>query len=264
MALKDAGIGSTIYEARPESVEDEGTITLTANSSRILDGLGLYESIRTEGGNFEDITLVNPRWQKLGQLEMGSIKLYGYAAIRLPRQVLRNVALRKAAENGTKIRYEHRCLSIVEDTERGSVKVAFANGLTASADLVVGADGSYSVVRQHIFPDTALPEYVGLCNLSGTLDREDLSISDEELKCPSSSFGPNSFFALMPMKGPKKVAYLSSFNLPDMGKEGWKKITTQPVERRRLMEEHFCRDPWPQWLQDALKKLPDEEIRSWP
>lgn len=194
---------------------------------------------------------------------MGSIKLYGYAAIRLPRQVLRDAALGKAAENGTKIIYEHRCSSI-EDGEDDAVKISFANGTTASADFVVGADGFYSAVRQHILPNAAPPEYVGLLNLSGTVDRKSLDISDEELRCPSSSFGSNGFFAFMPIEDPAKVTYLSSFNFPDVGKEGWKKIATQPEERRRLMDEHFCRDPWPQWLQEALRKLPDEEIRSWP
>ena len=195
---------------------------------------------------------------------MGSVKLYGYKAIRLPRQGLRELALRKAQERGTKIFYEHRCTTIREDGEDGRVKITFANGTVASADFLVGADGFYSVIREQIFPDAAPPEYTGLFNLSGILDRKDLEISDEELKCPSSSFGPDNFFAFMPTKDPRKLTYLSSFNVPDLGKDGWKKITAQPSERRRLMEEQFCRHPWPPWLQDALRSLPDREIRCWP
>ncbi|KAL9072858.1 MAG: hypothetical protein Q9157_004953 [Trypethelium eluteriae] len=264
LALKESGIASTIYEARPDGAVDEGTITLTPNSLRILDALGLYEPIRGEGGNFEAITLVNPQWQKLGQLKMGSVELFGYEAIRLPRQVLRGVALRKAAENGVKIHYEHRFSSIVENGKDGRARITFTNGTTASADFVVGADGFFSAVRKEIFPDAAPPEYMGHLNLSGRVERKELDIPEDEFKCPCSSFGPDSFFAFMPTKDSTKVNYLSSFNFADLGKEGWKEMSMQPAEHRRLMEEHFCRDPWPQWLQTALRKLPDDEIRSWP
>jgi kynurenine 3-monooxygenase len=60
-----------------------------------------------------------------------------------------NLILLNAAErSGAKLVFDHRAKSL--DLERDQPTVSFDNGVTIETDLVVGADGAYSVVRQQM------------------------------------------------------------------------------------------------------------------
>ena len=50
----------------------------------------------------------------------------------------------------------------IEDKEDGPVKIHFKDGTTATADVVIGADGVHSVVREHLLgKEAAKPVYAG-------------------------------------------------------------------------------------------------------
>jgi kynurenine 3-monooxygenase len=60
-----------------------------------------------------------------------------------------NLILLNAAEKcGAKLVFDHRCVSL--DLEPARPRMTFENGATIDADLIVGADGAYSVVRQQM------------------------------------------------------------------------------------------------------------------
>ncbi|MBC8107872.1 MAG: FAD-dependent monooxygenase [Anaerolineae bacterium] len=60
-----------------------------------------------------------------------------------------NLILLNAAERcGAKLVFDHRCQSV--DLESARPTVTFENGVTIETDLIVGADGAYSVVRQQM------------------------------------------------------------------------------------------------------------------
>ena len=61
------------------------------------------------------------------------------------------------------------CVAVSEDAAKA--RVIFADGSEDEADLIVGADGINSVVRQCIAP-AIQPEYTGICWWGGVVDRE--------------------------------------------------------------------------------------------
>ncbi|MCJ1224781.1 hypothetical protein MMC12_001426 [Toensbergia leucococca] len=264
--LHSHSISCTIYEALPSSAQETGTVTLTPNSLRILDALDLYAPIRSHGGNFEAVTLVNAGWNPLAAVLMGSAKHYGYASLRIPRQTLRQTLLRKVKEKGIEIQYKMKCSSIVENEDSANaVTITFTNGQIVSADFAVGADGFYSTVRRHIAPSSAPPEYVGLLNLGGTITRESLQIPDSILCAPCSAFSQNNFFALMPHTlDNTQLSFIATFAHEDLGREGWNALARNPKELKSMLQAQYCTSPWPDWLQEALNRVPESEIKSWP
>lgn len=59
---------------------------------------------------------------------------------------LNNTLLTAAARCGAKLVFDHRCKSV--DVDRRRPTITFENGEAVETDLVVGADGAYSTVRQ--------------------------------------------------------------------------------------------------------------------
>jgi 2-polyprenyl-6-methoxyphenol hydroxylase-like FAD-dependent oxidoreductase len=66
---------------------------------------------------------------------------------------------------GIPIEYGKRLLSLIDDGD--SVTASFADGSTATADVLVGADGIRSTVRTVIDPAAPAPEYAGVLGFGG-------------------------------------------------------------------------------------------------
>ncbi|SFT29247.1 FAD binding domain-containing protein [Methylobacterium sp. yr668] len=76
-------------------------------------------------------------------------------------------------------RYHHgRALSRVEEVA-DKVTAHFEDGSSASADLLIGADGIFSTVRARLAPDV-VPSYVGYIAWRGLVDEVDLSAGTRE------------------------------------------------------------------------------------
>jgi 2-polyprenyl-6-methoxyphenol hydroxylase-like FAD-dependent oxidoreductase len=61
-------------------------------------------------------------------------------------------------------------------SEGGRVQASFANGHTAEGDVLIGADGFRSTVRQHIFPEVQ-PAYAGYVVWRGLVHEADLPVA---------------------------------------------------------------------------------------
>src|SRR5262249_5214245 len=69
------------------------------------------------------------------------------------------------------VRFEHGKRLIGLDEGAGGVTARFADGGTATADVVVGADGVHSTVRGLIDPDAPGPGYTGMLGFEAVVDR---------------------------------------------------------------------------------------------
>ena len=65
------------------------------------------------------------------------------------------------AEQGIPTHYERKFSHIVAETADG-VDFAFADGTTASAALLIGADGIHSATRRNFYPDEGHPIFAGM------------------------------------------------------------------------------------------------------
>jgi 2-polyprenyl-6-methoxyphenol hydroxylase-like FAD-dependent oxidoreductase len=129
----------TIYE-RQTGVEERGVnIALAPNAIRVLQHIGVYHILREHGCTYETLAVSNSRGQELGSLLHGSEKYYNYSALRVHRAKVQKALLAEAKSQRIDVNFGMKLTDLEEDDT--SVKLTFANGQTAQADFVVGADG---------------------------------------------------------------------------------------------------------------------------
>ena len=72
LALRQVGIQSTVFEARARPLNIGGAVMLSPNALKVLDKLGLYNTVKKEGYEFKNLT-----WQMIdgSGRERGEISL---------------------------------------------------------------------------------------------------------------------------------------------------------------------------------------------
>ena len=160
IALRKIGLEVTLYERAPELREVGAGIMIWANGMHALDALGVGESVRNivlparrvtlavEDGRRLQMTADARRFeQKLGYSPFVGLMHRAELVQTLAAQLAPGVAV-----------YGYECVGVEPRGPR--VGVGFANGHTDEADLVIGADGIRSKVRQAIFGPSPL-RYAG-------------------------------------------------------------------------------------------------------
>jgi 2-polyprenyl-6-methoxyphenol hydroxylase-like FAD-dependent oxidoreductase len=158
LALRKAGIEATVYEAYDAAAIDAGAmLTVAPNGLAALDVVGLGSAVRAAGHDLHAMVM-----------EKGSGKpLMTFAALPgLPpsctilRRELFRVIREGAGAAGIAVAYGKRLVGVEEGPD--SVSAKFEDGSSASADVLIGADGIHSVVRSLIDPAAPGPQYTGL------------------------------------------------------------------------------------------------------
>ena len=160
LALQRVGIESTIYEARPGAEQNKGAfLTVAKNGVHALRTLDAFEAVMARGFWVSRMEIYSGSGKRLG--EMGS----NAEGIALERSELASALCDEAVRRGIPLEAGKRFRSC-QTTPEG-VMVHFEDGTTASGDLVVGADGIHSRLRQMIDPGAPTPQLVGLIGTGG-------------------------------------------------------------------------------------------------
>lgn len=154
--LLDRGHRVRIYEQAPALGEIGAGIQISANASRVLHGLGLEDALTKvaviptaqyfraygTGELLHEIPLgvSHERSHGAKYYHLHRADLHAVLAAKVRELDAQAVVLRAAAESFTET--------------RDSVTVRFANGTTASGDLLIGADGIKSAIRAQILGAT--------------------------------------------------------------------------------------------------------------
>ena len=159
--LRAAGHEATVFEQAPALRELGAGIVVSPNMVRPLAAAGLEARLAAIAVRLEAAWEFR-RWQDgrvLFVQEMGEAcrRLYGADCYVAHRGDLLAM-LTDALPPGT-IRLDHRLTGLHYNRH---VTLKFASGATASADIVVGADGIHSAVRAALMSETA-PRFSGLC-----------------------------------------------------------------------------------------------------
>src|SRR6476661_4765397 len=151
LALRERGVSFELYEQAGELREIGAAVGLSANGTRELRRLGLGDQV--EAVSVVPSAFVIRRWdtgQVIVDYPMGRDGAYEatfgapwYGAHRVP--LLEVLADRLGGEG---LNLGRRCVAVEEG--QGGAEVHFADGASASADVVVGADGVHSVIRPHV------------------------------------------------------------------------------------------------------------------
>ena len=151
LALRERGISIEVYEQADGLREIGAAVALSANGTRELRRLGLGEQV--ESVSVVPSALVIRRWDSgevIADHPMGRDGIYE-ATFGAPYYGVHRVALLQAladrlADEGVNL--GRRCVGV--DERDSGAELQFADGSSATADLVVGADGVHSVMRRHV------------------------------------------------------------------------------------------------------------------
>ena len=147
--LAEAGVAVDLVEVRPEVTALGSGITLQGNALRELDRVGVWERVREKGFPFDVTGIRAPDADGTVLFEVPDAKSGGpdYPAVMgMSRPELARILHDRAAEVGVELRYGITFTELRQDD--AGVDVPFTDGSTGRYDLVVGADGVRSTVRQ--------------------------------------------------------------------------------------------------------------------
>ncbi|MFC6085846.1 FAD-dependent oxidoreductase [Sphaerisporangium aureirubrum] len=191
LALRKAGVEVTVHEAYPDPADGlGGTIALAPNGLAALGVLGLDEAVRA---------IATPISRTV--LAMGSkrVPLPGLADVPplqvVPRSGLYRVLHDGAVAGGVAVEYGKRLVD-ARETETG-VTARFADGGSATADILVGADGIRSTVRRLIDPEAAGPRPTGLLGFEAVARHE----TGAEPGTMTFAFGRGGYYLYWPEPG---------------------------------------------------------------
>ena len=163
--LRHAGLDATVYEQASEIKEIGAGLIVAPNAVRLLRRLGRLEQFRKTAVPLE-VGWEFRRWQDgrvLFSQRMGAEceRLYGEWCYTAHRADLLDTLFAAAGEPGPRL--DARCVAV---RRHGDVaELSFADGSTETADVVIGADGSHSVVRDAVLNTEAAepPRFSGVC-----------------------------------------------------------------------------------------------------
>jgi salicylate hydroxylase len=273
LAVKLAGTGTVcrIYERAPRLEEVGAGIQLAPNATRLLHRLGLGERLAAVAVRPAAIEM--RRWDTgavLNRTELGEQcrRMYGTPYYTVHRADLHRVLL-DAVPHGT-VLLNRECTAIEEEAD--GVRLRFADGSRAWADVVVGADGVRSFVRDLLVHDT--PRYSGQVVYRGLVPAERLPHLVVEPKV-GIWLGPGQHCVCYPIAAGRSISFVATTPADDWRLESW----TEPGRVADLLDAYpgwdpqvrrilgaadavsrwalHDRDPVPRWSTDRITLLGD-------
>lgn len=224
LALDARGFKVSVYEQADKLGEVGAGLQLAANSVRILFDLGLEESLMSLASVPEGkrVRLWNSGnvW-KLFDLGVESVERYGVPYLTMHRADLHAVMVDALlARQPGSIHLNKKLESFDEGKE--SVTLQFGDGTSASADVLVGADGVHSVVRNQTFGAT-VPEFSGCVAWRGVIPAEKLK---DELRLPLGTnwIGPSGHIVQYPLRGGELMNFVGIIERDDWQVESWNSV----------------------------------------
>jgi 2-polyprenyl-6-methoxyphenol hydroxylase-like FAD-dependent oxidoreductase len=208
VALRQRGFAPRVYEAAPELREVGAGIWVPPNAMQVLSRLGLAEAVAHEGRPVRVVELRDARAGLLNRTDLAYVEReFGHPTVAIHRGRLQAV-LAEAA--GDAVRRGSRCSRVAARGER--VVVRFEGGVETEADVVIGADGVHSAVRESIFPGVAM-RYSGQTSYRATLDYTlppEFDAMGWEVWSARARFGLSSI-------GPDEVYWYAAVDAPEGG-----------------------------------------------
>ena len=166
-ALHKAGLRATVYETYPAASNGIGSaLALAPNGLAALDIIGAGDAVR------EVALPITTTAMSVGGKNLGALPtLTDLPPLQMvDRGDLHQVLHDAATSAGVRFEYGKRLVGVDEGT--AGVTARFADGTTATADMLVGADGVRSTVRTLIDPHAPAAGYTGLLGFGGVVDGE--------------------------------------------------------------------------------------------
>ncbi|MFJ7147278.1 FAD-dependent oxidoreductase [Streptomyces sp. NPDC100445] len=159
LGLHKAGHDVTVFEAHPDTAEDIGAfLTLASNGMRALAELDATDAVTAVGFPLTSLRLLDDRGAEVTRGPLGEADDPALRYRCLRRGELSAALQGEAVRRGIRLRHGARLVSLTDGPD--AVTARFADGTTATGDLLVGADGLHSAVRRLLAPSVR-PVYAG-------------------------------------------------------------------------------------------------------
>ncbi|MGH8979504.1 MAG: FAD-dependent monooxygenase [Acidimicrobiales bacterium] len=157
IALRRREIDVQVYESSPELKEIGAGVALAPNAMKALRSIGMESAVRSIGYTSRSQMLRTWKGRTISVTDSASIaRRYGAAPCTAHRADLLDVLA--SALDDEAVTLGVRCVSVASDN--GTASARFADGTEIEADLVIGADGIHSAVRESLFGPDA-PRFTG-------------------------------------------------------------------------------------------------------
>ncbi|MCS6946307.1 MAG: FAD-dependent monooxygenase, partial [Steroidobacteraceae bacterium] len=221
LALQRAGFHVRVFEQAPQLAEVGAGLSLSPTAVHGLKYLGLRETLESKAYPPEDQCVRHYRtaaplvWINRGR---SLLEKYGERYYLIHRADLHDaLAANVLAHDPASIELSRRCVGVRQDARQATLE--FADGHTARADVVIGADGSRSVVRHAIFGELA-PQYTGYIAWRGLVPME--RVPREILDPPSGIFvGPGHLVNRYPVRNWQLLNFVAFAERCSWEEEGW-------------------------------------------
>jgi len=218
LSLFEAGFDVHVYEQAHELSEVGAGIQVSPNASRVLHRLGLAGELELMG--VRPLAFHQRRWddgRTLLRTPLADVvvEAFGFPHYQMHRSDLLAALLHALPPD--RVHVGHRLIGLADDGER--VSAAFENRTEIDADVLVGADGIHSAVREALF-GAASPDFTGCAAYRGLIPAERL----RTLRIPVEAqiwMGPGKHFVHYYVQQKQLLNFVAVFEQEAWTRESW-------------------------------------------
>ncbi len=170
IALQRLGHDVVIYDRMRENKPVGAALSLWSNGVKVLNWLGLADEVAALGGQMDDMAYIDGRTgEQLCQFSLEPVTLQtGQRPYPVARADLQALLMERFGMD----RIHLGCTAVGIQDDGTTVTVTFDDGTTDTADLVIGADGARSMVRDHVTGGGIERVYSGYTNFNGLVAQD--------------------------------------------------------------------------------------------
>nr|POE74367.1 fad-dependent urate hydroxylase [Quercus suber] len=263
-----------LFDTRHRDAEPGGPVTLTANSLRLLDGLGIYAQICARGYLFSELVYRDEQGEQIGSMPWGDEAKYGYQALRIERAILLDLLVAEIEARGVEVHLNHSLRSVDAegaDDVHYTVRRNGADGAiqTMHADVLVGADGLHSRTRTWVVGQTVAPVYCGITMIASKAEmaevrwRNGFEVAKEREEYFLGIGTPTGMIiASLSEHSAKKMLFARNFDLQERTREEWKALNDDKSLLVRMLQKD--KSDCPDIVQSIFELAIEEDSYIWP